>query len=81
MPDTIADGAVVTQKLMKEISAAFNARDVDRIVSYFAEDGTFLMARGPEPDGRRTKGKDAIRKVLSDPSRSSPTCAGTTSNT
>jgi ketosteroid isomerase-like protein len=66
MPDTIAGGGVVTEKLMKDISAAFNARDVDRIVSYFAEDGTFLMARGPEPDGRRVKGREAIRKVLSD---------------
>ena len=66
MPDTIAGGGVVTVKLMKDISAAFNARDVDRIVSYFADEGTFLMARGPEPDGRRVKGKDAIRKVLSD---------------
>jgi ketosteroid isomerase-like protein len=53
-------------ELMLEINAAFNARDVDRIMSFFADDATFLMARGPEPDGRRVRGKDAIRKVLAD---------------
>ena len=55
-----------TPELMKEINAAFNARDVDRIITFFAADATFLMARGPEPDGRRVHGKEAIRRVLAD---------------
>lgn len=55
-----------TLELMKQINAAFNSRDVDRIVAFFAEDATFLMARGPEADGRRVHGKAAIRKVLAD---------------
>ena len=37
---------------MKAISAAFNSRDVDRIASFFTEDATFWLARGPEPVGR-----------------------------
>ena len=61
---TIAGGP--TPALMKDINAAFNSRDVDRIMAFFAEDATFLMARGPEPDGRRVRGKAAIRKVLAD---------------
>ncbi len=52
--------------LLIEINAAFNSRDVDRIMSFFAEDATFLMARGPEACGRRVYGKGAIRKVLAD---------------
>ena len=52
-----------TPTLMKEINAAFNSRDVDRIMSFFADDATFFMARGPEPEGRRVHGK---RKVLAD---------------
>ena len=52
--------------LLMEINAAFNSRDVDRILSFFAEDATFLMARGPEPCGRRVHGKAAIGKVLAD---------------
>jgi taurine dehydrogenase small subunit len=55
-----------TPVLMKQINEAFNSRDVDRIMSFFAEDCTFLMARGPEPEGRRVYGKAAIRKVLGD---------------
>lgn len=56
----------VTLQLMRDISAAFNSRDVDRIVSFFAEDATFYLARGPEPTGRPLRGKPAIRKALAD---------------
>jgi ketosteroid isomerase-like protein len=55
-----------TPELMKAINAAFNARDVDRIMSFFADDCTFLMARGPEPCGRRVHGKAEVRRVLTD---------------
>jgi ketosteroid isomerase-like protein len=56
----------VTNELILEISAAFNSRDVDRIMSYFTEDCTFYMASGPEPVGRTVHGKAAVHKVLSD---------------
>ncbi|HUG36346.1 MAG TPA: nuclear transport factor 2 family protein [Candidatus Limnocylindrales bacterium] len=52
--------------LLLQINDAFNRRDVDRILSFFTDDATFLMARGPEPCGRRVKGKEAIRTVLAD---------------
>jgi len=58
--------APITLDLMKAISAAFNSRDVDRIVSFFAEDATFYLARGPEPVGRTLHGKATIRKALVD---------------
>jgi taurine dehydrogenase small subunit len=58
--------AGVTMELMREISAAFNSRDVDRIVSHFAEDAVFCLARGPEPVGRTLRGKAAIRQALAD---------------
>ena len=57
---------MVTLELMKAISAAFNSRDVDRICSFFAEDGVFCMSRGPEPVGRTLRGKETIRKALAD---------------
>ncbi|HYB41217.1 MAG TPA: nuclear transport factor 2 family protein [Candidatus Methylomirabilis sp.] len=63
---TTATTAGPTIELMLRINDAFNSRDVDRIVSHFADDATFLMARGPEPCGRRVHGKAAIRKVLAD---------------
>ena len=57
---------MVTIELMRQISAAFNSRDVERIVKCFAEDGVFCLAPGPESVGRTLKGKAAIRKALAD---------------
>jgi ketosteroid isomerase-like protein len=56
--------ASVTPQLMRDISAAFNSRDVERIVAFFAEDATFYLARGPEPVGRPLRGKAVIREAL-----------------
>src|SRR5262249_16111283 len=63
MPTT-ATGPTI--ELLLQINAAFNSRDVDAIAGFFAEDATFLMARGPESRGRRVPGKAAIKKVLAD---------------
>jgi ketosteroid isomerase-like protein len=52
--------------LLMRINEAFNRRDVDKILEFFADDATFLMARGPEPCGRRVHGKAAIGKILAD---------------
>ena len=57
---------MVTIELMRAISAAFNSRDVERIVDCFAEDGVFCLARGPETVGRTLRGKMAIRQALAD---------------
>jgi len=57
---------MVTMELMRHISAAFNSRDVERIVECFAEDGVFCLARGPESVGRTLMGKATIRKALAD---------------
>ena len=69
MPDAstaTAPGDTATPELMKAISAAFNSRDVDRIVSFFTDDATFWLSRGPEPVGRTLAGKETIRKALAD---------------
>jgi ketosteroid isomerase-like protein len=63
---------MVTLELMRRISAAFNSRDVERIVECFAEDGVFCLARGPESVGRTLTGKAAIRKALADRFRQIP---------
>jgi ketosteroid isomerase-like protein len=64
--DEVEGDVMVTLELMRQISAAFNSRDVERIVDCFAEEGVFCLARGPETVGRTLKGKAAIRKALSD---------------
>ena len=59
-------GPSVSMELLYEIHNAFNSRDADAITSFFADEATFYMASGPDPDGRAVKGKSAIRKVLAD---------------
>jgi len=57
----------VTTELLDAIQDAFNRHDVAAILSYFAEDCEWLMARGPAPrDGRRCRGKAEIGAVLSE---------------
>jgi|SRR5579864_5449450 len=56
----------VTIERMRQISAAFNSRAVERIVDCFHENGVFCLSRGPEPVGRTLKGRTAIRKALAD---------------
>ncbi len=55
----------VTLAQLDAIQDAFNRHDVDAITSWFAEDGEWLMARGPDPaGGRRLVGREAIGAVL-----------------
>lgn len=55
----------VTIALLDTIQDAFNRHDVDGILSYFADDCEWLMARGPDPwEARRLTGKQAIGDVL-----------------
>ena len=56
----------VTTELLDAIQDAFNRQDVDGILSFFAEDCEWLMARGPDPwEAKRLRGKPAIAEVLS----------------
>lgn len=55
----------VTIKLLDEIQDGFNRQDVPGILSHFADECVWLMARGPDaPEGRKLVGKAAIGAVL-----------------
>jgi steroid delta-isomerase-like uncharacterized protein len=43
---------------------AFNAHDVDAIMSFFAEDCVLDMPRGPAPGGRRLVGREQVREGI-----------------
>jgi ketosteroid isomerase-like protein len=49
--------------LMK-LCAAFNAHDLDGVMSFFAEDCILEMPRGDQPWGSRHTGKANVRKAL-----------------
>lgn len=49
-------------KTLRRICAAFNAHDLDAIMTYFADDCLLELPRGPEPWGTRYEGKENVRK-------------------
>ena len=48
-----------------ELCDAFNAHDLDRIMTFFAEDCVLEMPRGDRPWGARAEGRQAVRAALS----------------
>lgn len=47
-----------------ELCDAFNAHDLDRIMTFFAEDCVLEMPRGDKPWGTRAEGKQAVSAAL-----------------
>jgi ketosteroid isomerase-like protein len=56
----MASAEVATPSLQAFLDA-FNAHDVDAIMSFFTEDCVFDMPRGPAPGGRRLTGRQQVR--------------------
>jgi ketosteroid isomerase-like protein len=54
----------VTVGTLQRLVAAFNAHNLDAVMSFFADDCELLMPRGPEPWGQRYVGKEEVRKGL-----------------
>ena len=50
--------------VLKQLCEAFNAHDLDRIMSFFADDCVLETPRGSDPWGSRFEGKAAVRKAL-----------------
>jgi ketosteroid isomerase-like protein len=48
--------------MLKEITAAFDAHDLDGILVHFADDAVFEGPRGKDPWGTRFVGKEAVRE-------------------
>jgi len=49
---------------LKQLCAAFNAHDLDGVMSHFADDCALEMPRGDKPWGSRYDGKADVRKAL-----------------
>ena len=48
-------------RMLEDIAAAFDAHDLDAIMSAFSEDCVFESPRGPDPWGTRFTGRAAVR--------------------
>jgi ketosteroid isomerase-like protein len=53
-----------TVDMLRAITAAFDAHDIDAILSHFAADAVFEGPRGPDAWGQRFVGRDAIRAAF-----------------
>lgn len=56
--------AEVTTGLLRDLLDAFNSHDLDRIMTFFADDCVLEMPRGRDPWGTRYKGPSAVREGL-----------------
>lgn len=50
--------------MLEAIAAAFDAHDLETIMSHFADDAVFEGPRGPDPWGTQFVGKAAIREAF-----------------
>ena len=50
--------------VLRQVLDAFNAHDLDAIMSHFADDCVFEAPRGPDRWGRRFVGKPEVRRGL-----------------
>jgi ketosteroid isomerase-like protein len=51
----------ISLERLEEFLAAFNAHDVDAVMSFFTADCTFDTPRGPDPWGTRLLGLEQVR--------------------
>ena len=55
---------MLDEAALRELVAAFNAHDLDRIMGFFTDDCVLETPRGDEPWGTRFSGKAAVREGL-----------------
>ncbi len=56
--------SVSNEATLARVAEGFRTKDIDAILTEFADDGVFELAAGPEPCGERFQGKAAIRTAL-----------------
>ncbi|HEX5468771.1 MAG TPA: nuclear transport factor 2 family protein [Gaiellaceae bacterium] len=59
-----AEAGQVTVETLERLLDAFNAHDLDAIMSFFTEDCVLEMPRGPQPWGTRMGGLEQVRAGL-----------------
>jgi ketosteroid isomerase-like protein len=53
-----------SEQTLEDVLAAFNAHDLEAVMSFFADDCILEMPRGSDPWGRRLKGREEVREGL-----------------
>jgi ketosteroid isomerase-like protein len=60
----VADTSKVTVETLRRLLDAFNAHDLDAVMSFFTDDCVLELPRGPHPWGRRFQGREEVRSGL-----------------
>lgn len=61
---TMTNAGIASVELLQTLFDAFNAHDLDRFMSFVADDCVLQMPRGDRPWGTRFVGKNAVRQGL-----------------
>ena len=77
----MADASKVTVETLQRLLDAFNAHDLDAVMSFFTEDCVLEMPRGPHPWGRRFEGGRPCDRDWQAASPASPTSTTATTAT
>jgi steroid delta-isomerase-like uncharacterized protein len=64
-PKTATDNKP-TIEILDGFANAFNAHDVDRVLSYMTDDCVFEASAGPDVDGEKFVGREAVKKAFED---------------
>ncbi len=70
--DSSRDEIPIKEAMLKAFLEAFNRHDLDAIMTFFSDDCTFEMPRGPHPFGEKYVGKQAVREGLASRFRGIP---------
>ena len=52
--------------ILDSFANAFNAHDADKIISYMTDDCIFEASAGPDVNGEKFVGKEAVKKAFED---------------
>ena len=64
--------AKITISFLQDFADAFNAHDVKTILSFMTDDCIFQASAGPDADGEKFEGKEAVRKAFEEVFRTYP---------
>jgi ketosteroid isomerase-like protein len=58
------EGALPSEEILRRLVVALNRRDLDTVMSFFADDCVFETPRGRRPWGRRLHGIENVRRAF-----------------
>jgi ketosteroid isomerase-like protein len=56
----------VTEEFLQSFADAFNAHDINAIMSHMTDDCLFEASAGPDSDGEKFEGQEEVRKAFED---------------